>query len=149
MEKVAIGTSGVLKEMQSKLEDMEQETSRQRQCAAENEHELSKVRHDFGVLKSSIDSLVTARETIVTLEKRVQEMESISERLNAHVVSLEAGKRRKEAEVAEIIVENDKLRARLDFKEAELVAMGQQIRVLISKSDEGRCAKSFESYFPI
>jgi chromosome segregation ATPase len=80
MERVAIGTTTVLKEMQVKLEDMEHETSRQRQRAAENEQELSKVRHDFGMLKSSIENLVTARETIVALEKRVQEMEGISER---------------------------------------------------------------------
>ena len=86
MEKVAIGTSSVLKEMQVKLEDMEHETSRQRQRAAENEQELSKVRHDFGMLRSSIENLVTARETIVTLEKRVQEMEGISERYVLNLV---------------------------------------------------------------
>lgn len=133
MEKVAIGTSGVLKEMQLKLEDMEQETSRQRLRAAENEQELSKVRHDFGVLRSSIDSIISARETVVTLEKRVQEMESISERLSAHVVSLEAGKHKKEAEVAELLVENDRFRAQLDIKEAELVAMKQQVRLLFKQ----------------
>lgn len=131
MEKVAIGTSGVLKEMQLKLEDMEHETSRQRQRAAENEQELSKVRHDFGVLRSSIESLVTSRETILTLEKRVQELEGISERMSAHIISLEAGKRRKEAEVAGFLTENDKLRAQLDFKEAELAAMGQQVRLIL------------------
>lgn len=131
MEKVAIGTSGVLKEMQLKLEDMEHETSRQRQRAAENEQELSKVRHDFGVLRSSIESLVTSRETIMTLEKRVQEMEGISERMSAHIVNLEAGKRRKEAEVAEFLTENDSLRAQLDLKEAELAAMRQQVRLIL------------------
>lgn len=131
MEKVAIGTSGVLKEMQLKLEDMEHETYRQRQRAAENEQELSKVRHDFGVLRSSIESLVTSRETIMTLEKRVQEMEGISERMSAHIVNLEAGKRRKEAEVAEFLTENDSLRAQLDLKEAELAAMRQQVRLIL------------------
>eukprot|EP00250_Pteridium_aquilinum_P008649 c18102_g1_i1 orf=214-1251(+) len=133
MEKVAIGTSGVLKEMQLKLEDMEHETSRQRQRAAENEQELSKVRHDFGVLRSSIESLVTSRETIITLEKRVQEMEGISERMSAHIVNLEAGKRRKDAEVAEFLTENDNLRAQLDLKEAELSAMRQQVRLMFEQ----------------
>lgn len=131
MEKVAVGTSGVLKEMQLKLEDMEHETSRQRQRAAENEQELSKVRHDFGVLRSSIESLVTSRETIMTLEKRVQEMEGISERMSTHIVNLEAGKRKKEAEVAQILTENDGLRAQLDLKEAELAAMRQQVRLIL------------------
>ncbi|KAI5083090.1 hypothetical protein GOP47_0002833 [Adiantum capillus-veneris] len=133
MEKVAIGTSGVLKEMQSKLEDMEQETCRQRQRAAENEQELSKVRNDFGVLRSRIEGLVTSRETIMTLEKRVQEMEGISERMSAHIMNLEAGKRRKEAEVAEFLAENDSLRAQLDFKEAELAAMRQQVRQMFER----------------
>ncbi|KAH7421999.1 hypothetical protein KP509_13G085500 [Ceratopteris richardii] len=134
MEKVAVGTSSVLKEMQSKLEDMEQETCRQRQRAAENEQELSKVRHDFGVLRSRIESLVTSSErTIMTLEKRVEEMEGISERMSAHIVNLEAGKRKKEAEVAEFLSENDDLRAQLDFKEAELAAMRQQVRQMYER----------------
>ncbi|MCO5557042.1 hypothetical protein L7F22_010598 [Adiantum nelumboides] len=133
MEKVAIGTSGVLKEMQSKLEDMEQETCRQRLRAAENEQELSKVRNDFGVLRSRIKSLVTSRETILTLEKRVQEMEGISERMSAHIMNLEAGNRRKEAEVAEFLAENDSLRGQIDFKEAELAAMRQQVKQMFER----------------
>lgn len=55
----------------------------------------------------------------------------IDDRMSAHIVSLEAGKRRKEAEAAEFLTENDKLRAQLDFKEAELAAMGQQVRLML------------------
>ncbi|KAH7278754.1 hypothetical protein KP509_38G054900 [Ceratopteris richardii] len=81
MEKVAVCTSSILKKMQLKLGDMEQETSRQQQRAAENEQELSRVRHDFRVLRSRIEILVTSSaRTIVNLEKRIEEMEGISER---------------------------------------------------------------------
>ncbi|KAH9297370.1 hypothetical protein KI387_029052 [Taxus chinensis] len=75
MEKVAKGTSGFLKEVQQKLEDMEQETSRQKQRATENEQELCRVRHDFEVLRSSVDNLVGTRESHLSSEKRIQEME--------------------------------------------------------------------------
>ncbi|EFJ27541.1 hypothetical protein SELMODRAFT_95859 [Selaginella moellendorffii] len=130
MERVAVGTSGILKEMQVKLEDMEMETSRQRHRANENEQELSKVRRDFGILRSSVDSLVKARETIRSMERRIEEVERISERLTARVGGLEAGKRNKEAEVQKLMLENDKLQARLDNKEAELAAVSEQVKML-------------------
>ncbi|KAL2623141.1 hypothetical protein R1flu_003346 [Riccia fluitans] len=131
MEKVAIGTSGVLKDMQCKLEDMELETTRQRQRAAENEQELSRVRHDFGLLRSSVDNLVKARETIRCMEKRIYEAEDLSERLTARVLSLESGKKQKETEVERLLVENDSLRSTLDLKTAELSAAGDQVRILM------------------
>ncbi|KAL3687078.1 hypothetical protein R1sor_013387 [Riccia sorocarpa] len=133
MERVAIGTSGVLKDMQSKLEDMEQETTRQRQRAAENEQELSRVRHDFGILRSSVDNLVKARETIRCMEKRIHEAEDLSERLTARVLSLESGKKQKETEVERLLVENDGLRSSLDFKTAELSAASDQVRYLVEQ----------------
>lgn len=80
MEQVAKGTSGMLKQMQEKLEAMETETSQQRQRASDNEQELSRVRHDFGVLRISVDNLIKARETIHLLEKRIHEVEMLSER---------------------------------------------------------------------
>ena len=55
------------------------------------------------------------------------------DRLSAHVVTLESGKRRKEAEVAEFLVENDNLREQLDLKETELSAMRQQLRAMFKE----------------
>ena len=49
------------------------------------------------------------------------------------MVTLESGKRRKEAEVAEFLVENDNLREQLDLKETELSAMRQQLRAMFKE----------------
>lgn len=80
MERVALGTTGALKDMQLKLEDMELETSKQRIRAADNERELSRVKHDFGILRSSVDNLVKARDRIRSMETRIQDVEKVSER---------------------------------------------------------------------
>ncbi|GLJ43414.1 hypothetical protein SUGI_0902040 [Cryptomeria japonica] len=134
MEKVAKGTSGVLKEMQQKLEDMEQETSRQRQRATENEQELCRVRHDFEVLRSSIDNLVGARESLLSSEKRIQEMEKALEGAHAKVANLESVNKQKGTEVCDLLKTNDRLRASLDLKESELTAMREQCKILTIKS---------------
>ncbi|CAK9859813.1 unnamed protein product [Sphagnum jensenii] len=130
MEQVAKGTSGMLKQMQEKLEAMETETSQQRQRASDNEQELSRVRHDFGVLRISVDNLIKARETIHLLEKRIHEVEMLSERLTERVLSLESGKRQQEMEIKKLLVENSKLRGALDLKETELSAIGEQVRLI-------------------
>eukprot|EP01018_Ginkgo_biloba_P016720 Gb_37721 [translate_table: standard] len=140
MEKVAMGTNGVLKEMQQKLEDMEQETFRQRQRATENEQELFRVRHDFEVLRSSIDSLVSARETLLSSEKQIQEMEKIFERLTARTAILESANKQKEAEVCDLLTTNDKLKGLLDLKEAQLVAMKEQCKLITIQSQRSRVA---------
>ncbi|KAJ8498148.1 hypothetical protein OPV22_008700 [Ensete ventricosum] len=51
MEKFALGTNTLLNEMRQKVTDMVEETSRQRQRAAENEQELRRVKQDFDSLR--------------------------------------------------------------------------------------------------
>lgn len=126
MEKFALGTNGVLNEMRHKVEEMVEETSRQRQRAAENEQELSRVKHDFESLRSYVGSLISVRETLLSSEKQFQTMEKVFDRLTEKTVHLENEKEQKEAEVQKLMEENVTLRAMLDEKEAQLLAMNEQ-----------------------
>lgn len=80
MERFAVGTNGILTEMRQRVEDLVEETSRQRQRAAENEEELCRVKHDFESLKSYVSSLINVRETLVSSEKQFQAIEKLFER---------------------------------------------------------------------
>lgn len=65
MEKFALGTNTLLNEMQQKVEDMVEGTSRQRQRPAENGQELHHVKQDFESLRSFVSSLIIVRESLV------------------------------------------------------------------------------------
>lgn len=65
--------------MRQKVEDMVQETTRQRQRAAENEQELYRVKQEFDSLRSYVSSL-SVRETLISSEKQFQKMEKLFER---------------------------------------------------------------------
>ncbi|CAK9157030.1 unnamed protein product [Ilex paraguariensis] len=80
MEKFALGTNSVLNEMRQRVEDLVEETSRQRQRAAENEQELCRVKRDFESLKSYVSSLISVRETLLSSEKQFQNIERLFER---------------------------------------------------------------------
>ena len=81
MERFALGTNSILNEMRQRVEDLVDETSRQRQRAAENEQELCRVKQDFESLKSYVSSLITVRETLLSSEKQFQTIERLFERL--------------------------------------------------------------------
>lgn len=81
MERFAMGTNCILNEMRQRVEDLVDETSRQRQRAAENEQELCRVKRDFESLKSYVSSLITVRETLLSSEKQFQTIERLFERL--------------------------------------------------------------------
>lgn len=130
MEKFALGTNGILNEMRQKVEEMVEETSRQRQRAAENEHELCRVKQDFEALRSYVSSLISVRETLLSSEKQFQTMEKLFERLMEKTAHLENEKMQKEAEVQKLMGENVTLRAMLDEKEAELLAMNEQCKFM-------------------
>ncbi|XP_010255158.1 PREDICTED: uncharacterized protein LOC104595894 [Nelumbo nucifera] len=130
MERFALGTNCILNEMRQKVEDMVQETSRQRQRAAENEQELCRVKQDFESLKSYVSSLISVRETLLSSEKQFQTIERLFERLVAKTNHLEGEKMRKEAEVQKLMEENVRLSALLDKKEAQLLAMNEQCKVM-------------------
>ncbi|KAJ8498149.1 hypothetical protein OPV22_008701 [Ensete ventricosum] len=72
MEKFALGTNTLLNEMRQKVADMVEETSRQRQRAAENEQELHRVKQDFDSLRSFVSSLIRVRESLMSSERQFQ-----------------------------------------------------------------------------
>ncbi|XP_038723267.1 uncharacterized protein LOC120015115 [Tripterygium wilfordii] len=130
MERFALGTNSILNEMRQKVEDLVEETSRQRQRAAENEQELCRVRSDFESLKSYVSSLISVRETLLSSEKQFQTIEKLCERLVAKTTQLEGEKMQKEAEVQKLMEENVRLSSLLDKKEAQLLAMNEQCKVM-------------------
>nr|XP_008372791.2 uncharacterized protein LOC103436143 [Malus domestica] len=130
MEHFALGTNGILNEMRQRVEDLVEETTRQRLRAAENEQELCRVKRDFESLKSYVSSLITVRETLLSSEKQFQTIERLFERLVAKTTQLEGEKIQKETEVQKLMEENVKLSALLDKKEAQLLAMNEQCKVM-------------------
>ncbi|KAL8472409.1 hypothetical protein ACS0TY_028941 [Phlomoides rotata] len=130
MEQFALGTNSILNEMRQRVEDLVEETSRQRQRAAENEQELCRVKQDFETLKSYVSTLLSVRETLLSSEKQFQTIEKHFERLVAKTSQLENEKMQKEAEVQKLMDENVRLSALLDKKEAQLVAMNEQCKVM-------------------
>ncbi|KAK4368126.1 hypothetical protein RND71_011918 [Anisodus tanguticus] len=130
MERFALGTNLILTEMRQRVEDLVEETSRQRQRAAENEQELCRVKRDFESLKSYVSSLISVRETILSSEKQFQTIERLFERLVAKTTQLESEKMQKEAEVQKLMEENMRLTSLLDKKEAQLLAMNEQCKVM-------------------
>ncbi|XP_062234093.1 uncharacterized protein LOC133931260 [Phragmites australis] len=130
MEKFAVGTNGMLNEMRQRVEDMVLETTRQRQRAAENEQELSRVKQDFQSLRTYVSTLVSVRETLLSSEKQFETMEKLFDRLVAKTNQLESEKAQKEAEVQKVMEENVRLRAMLDKKEAQLQAMSEQCKFM-------------------
>ncbi|KAK9038081.1 hypothetical protein V6N11_022972 [Hibiscus sabdariffa] len=136
MERFALGTNSILNEMRQRVEDLVEETSRQRQRAAENEQELSRVKQDFESLKSYVSSLISVRETLLSSEKQFQTIERLFERLVAKTTQLEGEKKQKETEVQKLMEENVRLTALLDKKEAQLLAMNEQCKLTRQPASE-------------
>nr|GMC57408.1 golgin candidate 5-like [Ipomoea batatas]GME08388.1 golgin candidate 5-like [Ipomoea batatas] len=134
MERFALGTNCIINEMRQRVEDLVEETSRQRERAAENDQELCRVKQDFESLKSYVSSLISVRETLLSSEKQFQTIERLFERLVAKTTQLESEKAQKEAEVQKLMEENVKLTALLDKKEAQLLAMNQQCKLMALSS---------------
>ncbi|XP_078161162.1 uncharacterized protein LOC144556649 [Carex rostrata] len=130
MERFAVGTNTLLNEMRSRVEEMVLETSRQKQRAAENEAELSRVKQDFESLRSYVGTLISARESILSSEKQLQTAEKLFDRMMAKNSQLENEKAQKEAEAQKLFEENVRLRAQLDQKESQLVAMNEQFKFM-------------------
>ncbi|KAF4363189.1 hypothetical protein F8388_020759 [Cannabis sativa] len=130
MKMFALGTNSILNEMRQSIDDLVEETSRQRQRASENEQELCRVKREFESLKSYVSTLITVRETLVSSEKQFQTIEKLFERLVVKTTQLEGEKVQKEVEVQKLMEENDRLTALLDKKEAQLLAMNEQCKVM-------------------
>ncbi|KAL4372988.1 hypothetical protein AHAS_Ahas05G0036800 [Arachis hypogaea] len=80
MERFALNTSNILNDVRQRVVGLVEETTRQRQLAAENEEELCRVRREFESLKSYVSSLLTVRETLLSSEKQFQTIEKLFER---------------------------------------------------------------------
>ncbi|KAG4386566.1 hypothetical protein AAZX31_11G074600 [Glycine max] len=130
MEHFALNTNSILTEMRQRVEDLVEETTRQRERAAENEEELSRVKQEFESLKSYVSGLITVRETLLSSEKQFRTIERLFEKLVAKTTQLEGEKMQKEAEVQKLMEENVRLSALLDKKEAQLLALNEQCKVM-------------------
>ncbi|XP_027360995.1 uncharacterized protein LOC113869066 isoform X2 [Abrus precatorius] len=80
MERFALSTNSILNEMRQRVEDLVEETTRQRERAAENEEELSRVKREFESLKSYVSGLITVRETLLSSEKQFRTIERLFEK---------------------------------------------------------------------
>jgi len=80
MERFALNTNSILNEMRQRVEDLVEETTRQRERAAENEEELSRVKREFESLKSYVSGLITVRETLLSSEKQFRTIERLFEK---------------------------------------------------------------------
>lgn len=130
MDRFAVDTNCILNEMRQWVTDLVEETSRQRQRATDNEEELIRVKRDFESLKAHVSSLISVRETLISSEKQFQTIEKLFERLVAKTTQLETEKKQKETEVQKLMDENIRLNALVDKKEAQLLAMNEQCKVM-------------------
>ncbi|OIV94839.1 hypothetical protein TanjilG_22036 [Lupinus angustifolius] len=130
MEHFASSTSSVLNEMRQRVEDLVEEAIRQRERASENEEELCRVKQEFQSLKSYVSSLTTVRETLLSSEKQFQNIERLCEQLLEKTTQLEGEKMQKETEVQKLMEENVRLSAQLDKKEAQLLALNEQCKLM-------------------
>ncbi|KAG0488317.1 hypothetical protein HPP92_007128 [Vanilla planifolia] len=105
MENFAACTNDRLNEMKQKVEHMVQETSRQKQHAAENERELAHVKQDFETLKSYVNHLIQSREEVTSSDGQFQERE-VLDRLLEKNSRLENERVLKESEVQKLMEDN-------------------------------------------
>ncbi|XP_074574787.1 uncharacterized protein LOC141831299 [Curcuma longa] len=131
MEKFALSTNALLNEMRQKVEDMVEESSRQRQRATENEQELCRVKQDFDSLRLFVSNIISISESLLSSESQFQTIQKHLDRLVAETDHLENEKAQKEAEVQKLIEENVRLRALLDNKESQLLAMNEQYKWML------------------
>ncbi|KAF8049169.1 hypothetical protein N665_2280s0001 [Sinapis alba] len=130
MERFAHGTNSVLSEMRERIEELVEETMRQREKAVENEEELCRVKREFESLKSYVSTFTNVRETLLSSERQFKTIEELFERLVTKTTQLEGEKAQKESEVQKLMEENVKLTALLDKKEAQLLALNEQCKVM-------------------
>ncbi|GAA0162523.1 hypothetical protein LIER_18597 [Lithospermum erythrorhizon] len=97
--------------------------------------EMERFALDFECLKSYVSSLISVRETLLSSERQFQTIEKHFERLVAKTAQLETEKTQKETEVQKLMDENVRLSALLDKKEAHLLAMNEQCKVMALSRD--------------
>ncbi|KAK8668802.1 hypothetical protein V6N13_106248 [Hibiscus sabdariffa] len=107
----------------STADDLVDGTSRQRQRATENEHELYRVKRTFEYRKPYLSSLIGVRETLLPSEKQFHTMERLFERLVAKTTLLEGEEKKKKGE-------HVRLATFLDKKEAQFWVMNEQSKVM-------------------
>uniref|UniRef100_A0A1J3FM16 Uncharacterized protein n=1 Tax=Noccaea caerulescens TaxID=107243 RepID=A0A1J3FM16_NOCCA len=130
MEKFTRGTNGVMEELRERIEELVEETARQKERAEENDEELCRVKREFESLKAYVSNFTSVRETLLSSERQFKTIEGLFERLVTKTTQLEGEKAQKEVEVHKLMEENVKLTALLDKKEAQLLALNEQCKVM-------------------
>ncbi|KAL3829405.1 hypothetical protein ACJIZ3_018207 [Penstemon smallii] len=134
MKQLASEANCILNEVRQRVNDLVEETCTQRQRASENEEELCRVKQDFESMKTYLSTLLNVREKLVSSEKQFQTIERRFKRLVEKTSQLESEKMQKESEVKKLMEENVRLSALHDKKEAQLVAMNEQCKLMALNS---------------
>lgn len=87
MERFAHGTNSVLNEMRERIEELVEETMRQREKAVENEEELCRVKREFESLKSYVSTFTNVRETLLSSERQFKTIEELFERSVSYLLT--------------------------------------------------------------
>ncbi|VVB10072.1 unnamed protein product [Arabis nemorensis] len=123
MKKAILGSKTILDETTETIKRLVEDRRRDRERAVENEEELHRMKTECESLRNYINTSTTP----ISSERQFQTMEA---RLVAKSTQLEGEKAQKEVEVQKLMEENVKLTALLDKKEAQLLALNEQCKVM-------------------
>ncbi|XP_024004317.1 oral-facial-digital syndrome 1 protein isoform X2 [Eutrema salsugineum] len=127
MKEIVRGNKAVLDETVEIIKKLVEDSRRDREKAVENEEELRRVKAECESLRNYVNTSTSVRETLASSERQ---LEIIEARLVARSTQLEGEKAQKEVEVQKLMEENVKLTALLDKKEAQLLALNEQCKVM-------------------
>ncbi|XP_010446823.1 PREDICTED: golgin subfamily B member 1-like [Camelina sativa] len=127
MKRMAHGNKTVLEETAEIIKRLVEDSRRDREKALENEEELRRVKAECESLRNYVN---TSTNVVETLRSSAQQFHTIEAGLVAKSTQLEGEKAQKEVEVQKLMEENVKLSALLDKKEAQLLALNEQCKVM-------------------
>ncbi|EOA17042.1 hypothetical protein CARUB_v10005277mg [Capsella rubella] len=127
IKQIVHGNKTVLDETAELIKKLVEDSRRDREMAMENEEELRRVKAECESLRNYVNTSTSVIETLVSSERQFHTIEA---RLVAKSTQLEGEKAQKEVEVQKLMEENMKLSARLDKKEAQLLALNEQCKVM-------------------
>ncbi|XP_010437380.1 PREDICTED: uncharacterized protein LOC104721164 [Camelina sativa] len=127
MKRIAHGNKTVLDETAEIIKRLVEDSRRDREKALENEEELRRVKAECESLRNYVN---TSTSVVETLRSSAQQFHTIEAGLVAKSTQLEGEKAQKEVEVQKLMEENVKLSALLDKKEAQLLALNEQCKVM-------------------
>ncbi|CAN8327954.1 unnamed protein product [Cochlearia groenlandica] len=130
MKGIVHGNKTVLDETWEIIKKLVENSRRDREKAVENEEELRRVKTECESLRNYVNTSTNVVETLLSSERQFQTIEARSTRLVAKLTQIEGEKAQKEVEVQKLMEENVKLTARLDKKEAQILALNEQCKVM-------------------